>query len=258
MKENIKLHERILKKEVFFNKEKWPHFDLLFNDIKKIAKKTKIEKKKVLILERTNLYGKISLFLPFFDKNRTDSIDCYTEKLLFRGNYNYFLLKNPNIIKVKSKNQFHYKKLKVKKNSYDYVLITNLMHHISEPIGLIKKVQKILKNKGKIYVFEPLVRELHQIPEDYFRYTPYGLKDLLEKNNFKVKNTKIIGGPFTSAAYYMDQSLQYLPKKIRDEHTLKFKKEYQKMLNLEKKFNKNLVRKNTKSPTAFSIIAEKN
>lgn len=46
MKENIKLHERILKKEVFFNKEKWPHFDLLFNDIKKIAKKTKIEKKK--------------------------------------------------------------------------------------------------------------------------------------------------------------------------------------------------------------------
>ena len=50
---------------------------------------------------------------------------------------------------------------------------------------LLKQVKKILKPKGKIFIFEPLVRELHQIPEDYSRFTPYGLNNNLKKLNFK-------------------------------------------------------------------------
>ena len=34
-------HEKALKEKIFFNKEKWPHFDLLFDDIKKISKQTR-------------------------------------------------------------------------------------------------------------------------------------------------------------------------------------------------------------------------
>ena len=35
---SIKKHEHILKNEIFFIKTKWPHFDILFKGIKKIAK----------------------------------------------------------------------------------------------------------------------------------------------------------------------------------------------------------------------------
>ena len=31
-----------------------------------------------------------------------------------------------------------------------------------------------------------MVRELHQIPEDYYRITPYGFKFLLKKENLKI------------------------------------------------------------------------
>ena len=98
-----KTHEKILKEEVFFTKNKWPHFDILFKGIKKIAKLTKNKNKKVVMLERTNLYGGISLFAPFFEEKNFTSIDCVTNTLLKRGEYNKKLLKNNKLIKIKSK-----------------------------------------------------------------------------------------------------------------------------------------------------------
>ena len=67
----------------------------------------------------------------------------------------------------------------------DLVIIPNLMHHINNIDILLNQAKKILKKKGKIYIFEPMVRELHQIPEDYFRVTPFGFKFLLKKKKFK-------------------------------------------------------------------------
>ena len=61
-----------------------------------------------------------------------------------------------------------------------------------------------------------MVRELHQIPEDYYRITPYGFKFLLKKRKFKNFKIKFEGGPFTAIIYCWDQSLQYLPKKPSD------------------------------------------
>ena len=68
----------------------------------------------------------------------------------------------------------------------------------------------------------------------------------------------MVGGPFTCASYYLDQSIQYLPIKIRENYKNKIKNEFKKLIKLEKKFKNNLVRQNTKSPTAFSINAIKN
>ena len=37
-KKNLKTHENFLRENVFFTKNKWPHFDLLFSDIKNYSK----------------------------------------------------------------------------------------------------------------------------------------------------------------------------------------------------------------------------
>ena len=78
-------HEKNLKKDVFFTDSKWPHFELLFNDLKKLSKKVK-KTGIVISLERTNLYGGSSLFAPFFKKGVFISVDCTSKKLLKRGN----------------------------------------------------------------------------------------------------------------------------------------------------------------------------
>jgi len=57
-------HEKFLKKNIFFTETKWPHFNLVFDDIKSLSKS--IKKKSIIVsLERNALYGGISLFAPF-------------------------------------------------------------------------------------------------------------------------------------------------------------------------------------------------
>ena len=251
----LKAHEKVLREEIFFTKTKWPHFDLLFDDMKYFSKK--IAKNKIVVsLERNRLYGGISLFAPFF-KQKFISIDCYTEKLFKRGAYTKHLIKSKKILKVFKSHSFHYKKIRLKKNSADLILIPNLIHHIEDLDNLIIQIKKILKPKGIIYIFEPLIRELHQVPEDYGRFTPYGLKNKFSKFGFKKFKIKFNGGPFTAAAYCWDQAIQYLnPGKRRKEaHWLN--KNINQLKQMDKKYKKNLVRKNTIFPMSFSISVQK-
>ena len=57
--------------------------------------------------------------------------------------------------------------------------------------------------------------------------------------------------------YYLHQTLEYLAKEIKSKYIKSTNIKFEKILNLEKKFNKNLIRKNSQSPMAFSIFATK-
>ena len=251
---NIIEHEKILKKKIFFTETKWPHFNLIFEDIKSFSKK--IQKNSTVVsLERNTLYGGISLFAPFFDNHNFISVDCITNILKNRGAYNQ-VKKNAKIIRKKKNYQFDYRKIKLQNNFADLILIPNLMHHIKDIDILLKQAKSILKKNGSIYIFEPLLRELHQVPEDYFRITPYGFKAILKELNFSNFRIKFNGGPFTAVGYCWDQAIQFLPKNIRDKKKKWLDKEFKKFIKLDQKYKKNKVRKNTLFPMSFSIQAK--
>ncbi len=256
-KKKLSKHDNFLKKNVFFLKTKWPHFDILFKDIKKLSLSLP-KSKSVLLLERGGLYGSISLLAPYFFKNHTYSIDCSGSKIKKRGAYNKGLVKGNDIIKISNDVTRNYLNLKVKKNSFDLIIIPNLIHHVSEHEELFKQCYKILKKNGRIYIFEPILRELHQKPEDFLRFTPYGLQNELKKTKFKNFLIKDSGGPFSSIAYCWDQALQYFPSLSRKKMTKWFyKNEFPKLMKYEKKYKLNLVRKHSSFPVSFSILAQK-
>ena len=250
-------HENILRKEVFFVEKKWPHFDILFKNIKQISKRLK-KNSVVVSLERGSLYGNISLFAPFFFNQKFISIDCSGKKILKRGFYNKKYVSNEKIIKIPIDHHFNHKNIKLKNNIADCIIVPNLIHHINDHNKLFVKIKKILKRNGFLYIFEPTIRELHQIPEDYIRYTPYGLEDRLKKIGFKRFEHEVSGGPFTAIAYCWDQALQYLPPSLRNKKSKWFyNKHFKSLIKLERKYKKNLVRKNTTFPVSFSIMAYK-
>ena len=132
MTKNITLekHEKYLREKVFYTNSKWPHFNLIFKDLKKFAKNSK--KNSVIVsLERNSLYGGISLFAPFFFKQSFISVDCVSPKLKKRGAYNQIKAKSEVIIKQKNY-QFNYKEIKLPNNFADLIIIPNLMHHIDD------------------------------------------------------------------------------------------------------------------------------
>lgn len=252
----LKLHDKTLKEEVFFTKTKWPHFNILFEDIRKLSKNKNL--KNILSLERGSLYGNISLLAPYFEKKNFISVDCSEKKILSRGSYNKKFVLSKNIIKVPVTFHKNYKNLNLKKNFYDLIIIPNLMHHIYDHKHLIKSCKKYLKKNGLIYIFEPTLREIHQLPEDYYRFTPYAMKELFNELKFRSINFRLSGGPFTAAAYCLDQALQFLPEQKKQSFKKKFKLNkinfFQK---LDKKYKENLSRKFTIFPMSFSITAKK-
>lgn len=254
-KSQLQKHEKVLRKNVFFTESKWPHFNLIFDDIKKLSKVLK-NKSNILALERTNLYGGISLFAPFFHNHKFASVDCSSGKILKRGSYNIKLVQDSNIIRSNMDFKCNYRdllKLKIKKRSFDLIIIPNLLHHIFDYNYLFKACKKLLKKNGKLYIFEPTLRELHQKPDDYFRFTPYSLEKTLRKIKFKNFKVEYSGGPFTATSYCWDQALQYLPENKRKK--LRKLIDFKKIISLEKKYKKNLNRKYTSFPVSFSIIS---
>ena len=70
--------------------------------------------------------------------------------------------------------------------SFDSVLSTQVIEHVSEPQSLCNEAFRILKPKGYFVVSGPMYWYLHEEPYDYYRFTKYGFRHMLEKAGFEV------------------------------------------------------------------------
>lgn len=77
--------------------------------------------------------------------------------------------------------------------SYDTVLCTQVLEHTPEPQKFLNKIYKILRKDGVLMVTVPFTGSLHEEPNDFFRYTQFGLAYLLEKVGFKIIYIKAEG-----------------------------------------------------------------
>jgi SAM-dependent methyltransferase len=93
--------------------------------------------------------------------------------------------------------------LPVADESFDAVLLLQLLEHVPEPGRVLAEAHRVLRPGGLITVTAPLVWELHELPHDYFRYTGPGLEHLLSRAGF----TNIVVEPrndaFTTLAQLM-------------------------------------------------------
>jgi SAM-dependent methyltransferase len=105
---------------------------------------------------------------------------------------NYSSDNKENLIKMNLE-----EKLLIENNTYDTVVLFNVIEHIENYRQLISETNRILKNNGKLELFVPFLFRYHEDPKDYVRLTHYYLKKILEKNNFKIELTLIGPGPFT-------------------------------------------------------------
>lgn len=76
--------------------------------------------------------------------------------------------------------------LPIEEGVFDGIICTQVLEHVREPEIVISEMYRVLKKGKKIYISAPQGWGVHQAPDDYFRFTCYGLQYLLEKVGFKV------------------------------------------------------------------------
>jgi SAM-dependent methyltransferase len=69
---------------------------------------------------------------------------------------------------------------------FDTVLSLEVLEHVEEPDRLVREFARVLRPGGALLVTIPFAAPLHQLPFDFYRYTPGGIRSLLERNGFEL------------------------------------------------------------------------
>lgn len=88
----------------------------------------------------------------------------------------------------------------IEDRTYDTIFCSNVLEHVESPRSAVDEMARILKTDGKVIVAVPFLFYLHNEPEDYYRFTDYGLEEMFEDSGFKKKELVRAGGLFSFLA----------------------------------------------------------
>jgi len=140
---------------------------------------------------RKSLYVKIKKYAPFLNGKILDlgcGLKPYEKLFINSSQYIGVDIENPSHDHSKEKIDVFYdgKTIPFENNYFDCVFFSEVLEHVFNPYEIIKEINRVLKNKGILFLTTPFAWDEHEQPNDYCRYTSFGIKHLLEHNGFKI------------------------------------------------------------------------
>lgn len=84
--------------------------------------------------------------------------------------------------------------------SFDCAFGTEVLEHCPQPELVLKEVYRVLRPGGVFFFTVPFLWNLHEVPHDEYRYTPFSLQRHLKNSGFTDINIKATGGWHASMA----------------------------------------------------------
>lgn len=81
-------------------------------------------------------------------------------------------------------------RLPVRDQAVDVVLLLEVLEHVQDERMALREIFRVLKPGGRLYLSVPFVYPLHDVPNDYRRFTIYGLRWLLTQAGFTVRQER--------------------------------------------------------------------
>jgi SAM-dependent methyltransferase len=167
---------------------------------------------------RSGLYGAMIEFAPKLNGRLLD-VGCGTKpyQQLFRVNSYVGLDIDSSISRQRGVADYYYdgKLFPFADDSFDSILCNQVLEHVFNPDEFLGEIMRVLKPGGKLLLTVPFVWDEHEQPNDYARYSSFGLRALLEKQSFKVVQHNKIGADasilFQLTNAYLFKVTQNLP-----------------------------------------------
>ena len=84
--------------------------------------------------------------------------------------------------------------------SFQTVIATEVLEHCPDPLITLKECFRVLQKGGTFFFTVPFLWNLHEIPHDEYRYTPYAIERLLKEAGFVGIKIRPHGGWHASLA----------------------------------------------------------
>jgi SAM-dependent methyltransferase len=82
----------------------------------------------------------------------------------------------------------------VESDSFDVVVCTQVLEHLKDPQRALQEIRRVLHDDGVAIVSAPHLSMIHEAPNDYFRFTPFGLKELCLQADLQPLSLEATGG----------------------------------------------------------------
>ena len=92
--------------------------------------------------------------------------------------------------------------------SADAILLTEVLEHLERPADALAECRRLLRPGGHLIATTPFSWPLHEEPRDFFRYSPYGLRQLAGEAGLEVVELHALSGAWTTVALHFSYALQ--------------------------------------------------
>ena len=99
--------------------------------------------------------------------------------------------------------------------SFDHVVSFQVLEHVPNPFTFFEEISRVLREDGHAFVSTNQMFNLHMKPNDYFRFTRFGLKELVKKTELRCQEFAEVGNIPVRLCCKINDLYEYiLPKKI--------------------------------------------
>ena len=86
------------------------------------------------------------------------------------------------------------REIPLENESVECVMATEFLEHYAEPETALKEIFRVMKPNGRVFATVPFVWNLHEIPFDEYRYTPYSIERHFKNAGFREIQISALGG----------------------------------------------------------------